>query len=146
MAKIKGLKTASESSVTTPTPSSFTSSYNSLAKTASTPSVKQADTAASFPAIIMPGPTPSPNPFPIQPIQKAQKPKQADSEDIEPEKQDKKLSQKEEEEAEFDYMNDVEARQRKLVEKHQKAKKKEEEGADDKDDDDDKKVSAQATS
>jgi hypothetical protein len=35
----------------------------------------------------------------------------------------KKLSAKDEEEAEFDYMNDVEARQRKLVEKHQKATK-----------------------
>lgn len=57
----------------------------------------------------------------------------------------KHLSQKEEEEAENDYMNDVEARQRKLVEKHQKAKKKEEDGDDDKDDDDDKKPSPVAS-
>jgi len=33
----------------------------------------------------------------------------------------KKMSQEQEEQAEFDYMNDVEARQRKMVEKHQKA-------------------------
>lgn len=78
----------------------------------------------------------------MAPIQKAQKPKQTESDDVEAEKVDKKLSQKEEEEAEFDYMNDVEARQRKLVEKHQKAKKKEEEAADDSHDDDDKKVTA----
>ena len=38
-------------------------------------------------------------------------------------------------------MNDVEARQRKLVEKHQKAKQKEEDGDDEKSDDDEKKQS-----
>lgn len=140
LAKIKGL--SSQSTHSTPTPSPFVSSFSSLPKTTSTPAVKQSDTQSTFPTIAMPGPTPTPNPFP--PIQKVQKPKQTESEDADTEKADKKLSQKEEEEAEFDYMNDVEARQRKLVEKHQKAKKREEEGGDDSHDDDDKKVTPQA--
>lgn len=42
-------------------------------------------------------------------------------------------------------MNDVESRQRKLVEKHQKAKLKEEDGDDEKDDDDDKRQSQAAS-
>lgn len=42
-------------------------------------------------------------------------------------------------------MNDVESRQRKLVEKHQKAKMKEEDGDDEQDEDDDKRQSQAAS-
>ena len=101
----------------------------------------------SFPSILLPSPTPQAAPVVNQPITKAQMPKKSENKDDADEddvvvKPEKKLSQKEEEEAEFDYMNDVEARQRKLVEKHQKAKKKEEDGSDS---DDEKKPSSQAT-
>ena len=44
--------------------------------------------------------------------------KQVETED---EKPVKKMTQEQEEQAEFDYMNDVEARQRRMIEKHQKA-------------------------
>ena len=101
----------------------------------------------SFPSILLPSPTPQAAPVVNQPITKAQMPKKSENKDDADEddvvvKPEKKLSQKEEEEAEFDYMNDVEARQRKLVEKHQKARKKEEDGSDS---DDEKKPSSQAT-
>lgn len=63
-------------------------------------------------------------------IKPSQSESKNDQDDLDDEKIAKHLSQKEEAEAEFDYMNDVEARQKRLVEKHQQAKKKEEHGDD----------------
>lgn len=101
----------------------------------------------SFPSVVLPGPSPQEAPVPVHPIQKAQIPKKSENKDDQDDADAvvKHLSQKEEEEAEFDYMNDVESRQRKLVEKHQKAKLKEEDGDDEKDDDDEKKPSLAPT-
>lgn len=94
----------------------------------------------SIPTPFLSGPSPQAAPVAANPITKVsshtqQAPKnkeKEDDDDLEPVKVDKKLSAKEEEEAEFDYMNDVEARQRKLVEKQKKARLHEDDEPEDK--------------